>query len=154
MKLNKTLMIAALVASSIFAADYAVRAQDSTNTPAAGARPPGGPGARGGRMNFDNIATQLELTDDQKTKAKPIFTEMMQKMQDLRSDTSLDQAGRRTKMKDIRDDANTKLKEVLTDEQYTKWQKMSQGRRPAGGPGAAPAATAPATPPATTPPQQ
>src|SRR5580698_2810144 len=124
MKLNKTLMIAALIASSMFAADYAVRAQDSTNTPPAGAPPPGGPGARGGRMNFDSISTQLELTDDQKTKAKPVFDDMMQKMQDLRKDTTLEQTDRRAKMKEIRDDANTKLKEILTDEQYAKWMKI------------------------------
>src|SRR5580700_3120671 len=104
MKLNKTLMIAALIAGTVFATDYAVRAQDSTNTPPAGARPPGGPGARGGRMNFDNIATQLQLTDDQKEKAKPVFTDMQQKMQDLRGDTSLDATDRRAKMKEIRDD--------------------------------------------------
>jgi len=155
MKLNKTLMIAALIAGSMLATDSAVRAQDSTNTPPAGARPPGGPGARGGRMNFDNIATQLELTDDQKTKAKPVFSDMMQKMQDLRSDTTLEQTDRRAKMKEIRDDTNAKLKEILTDEQYAKWMKIGQGnRRPPGGAGAPPPAAPPATPPATTPPQQ
>jgi Spy/CpxP family protein refolding chaperone len=147
MKLNKTMIIAALIAGSMFAADYAVRAQDSTNTPPA-ATPPGGPGARGGRMNFDNIATQLELTDDQKTKAKPVFEEMLQKMQDLRKDTTVEQADRRTKIKEIRDAASAKLKEILTDEQFAKWQKMMQGnRRPPGGPGAPPPATPPATPP-------
>ena len=153
MKLNKTLMIAALIAGSMFTAEYAVRAQDSTNTPPAGARPPGGP-ARGGRMNFDNIATQLELTDDQKSKAKPVFQDMMQKIQALRSDTTLDQTDRRAKMKEIRDDTSSQLKEILTDEQYAKWQKLMQGnRRPPGSAGAPPPATAP-TPPPATPPQQ
>src|ERR1039458_4323232 len=117
MKLNKTLMIAALIAGSVFAADVAVRAQDPTNNPAAGA-PPGGPGARG-RMNFDNIATQLALTDEQKTKVKPIFDEMMQKQRDLRQDTAVtDPTERRAKMKEIRDAATAKLKEIpLTQEQ-------------------------------------
>jgi Spy/CpxP family protein refolding chaperone len=139
MKLNKTLMIAALVAGGMFAA-VAVQAQNSTNTPP----PPGGPGARG-RMNFENIATQLALTDDQKTKAKPVFEEMQQKMTDLRKDTSLEQTDRRAKMKEIRDNANTKLKEIFTPEQFEKWQKMAQGnRRPPGGAGAPPP---PATPP-------
>ena len=148
-------MIAALIAGSMLATDYAVRAQDSTNTPPAGARPPGGPGARGGRMNFDNIATQLELTDDQKTKAKPVFQDMLQKMQDLRKDATVDKADRPAKMKEIRDAASAKLKEILTDEQYAKWQKMMQGnRRPPGGAGAPPPAAPPATPAPTTPPQQ
>ena len=142
------MMIAALVAGSVFAADVAVLAQDSTNTPPAGARPPGGPGARG-RMNFEFVATSLALTDDQKAKAKPVFDEMQQKMTDLRKDTTLEAADRRAKMKEIRDGVTAKLKDILTEEQFAKWQKMQQNRpRPAGGAGAPPAGgTPPATPP-------
>jgi Spy/CpxP family protein refolding chaperone len=129
MKLNKTLMIAALVAGSVLAADYTVRAQDSTNTPPAGARPPSAPGARGGRMNFDSIAKQLNLTDDQKEKAKPIFQDMTQKFADLRQDSTLSPADRRAKMKEIRDGVDSKFKEIFTPEQYDKWTKMTQGNR-------------------------
>ena len=127
-------MIAALIAGSVFAADVAVRAQDATNTPPAGA-PPGGRGARG-QMGFDSIATQLALTDDQKAKAKPVFDEMMQKNRDLRADTSITEpADRRAKMKDIRDAATAKLKDILTPEQFDKWTKMMArgNRRPPGG---------------------
>ena len=143
MKLNKTLMIAALVAGSVFAADVAVRAQDSTNTPPPDARPPGGPGARGGQMNFDRIVQQLALTDDQKPKVKPIIEELQKKQADLRNDTSItDRTERQAKMKEIRDAATAKLKEVpLTQEQLDKWAKMGQGqRRPPGGPGGPPPA--------------
>ncbi len=132
MKLNKTLMIAVLIAGSVFAADVAVRAQITTNTPPTGANRPGG--AARGRMNFDSIATRLALTDDQKTKAKPVFEEMMKKTRDLRQDTSLKPADRRAKMKEIRDAATAKLKDILTAEQLEKWQKMGPGnRRPPGG---------------------
>jgi len=139
MKLNKTLMIAALVAGSMFAADVAVRAQDATNKPAAGARPPGGLRARGG-MNFDGIATQLELSEDQKTKAKPVFDGMRQKMADLFKDHTLNQADRRAKIRQIRDEANAKLKEILTPEQYDKWMKMGPGNRRPPSAGAPPPA--------------
>ena len=158
MKLNKTLMIAALVAGSVFTAAVAVQAQDAATppppaTPPPAARPPGGPGARGA-MNFDYVATQLALSDDQKPKAKPVFDEMRQKMTDLRKDTTMDQTERRAKMKEIRDDANTKLKDIFTAEQFDKWQKMAPGtRRPPGGAGAPPAATAPSAPAAPKPPQ-
>jgi uncharacterized protein YdeI (BOF family) len=139
MKLKNILMVAALVAGGVLAADMTASAQDATtNTPPAGARPPGGPRG-GGRFNFDNISAQLALTDDQKTKAKPIFEEMAQKMAELRRDTSLDQTERRSKAKEIRDDATTKLKGILTEEQLNKWKKMG-GRRPAGGEAPAPAA--------------
>ena len=137
MKLNKTLMIAALVAGSLFAADVAVRAQDSTNTPPAGPRPPG---ARG-QMNFDRIATQLALTDDQKPKAKPIIEEWIQKNTALRQDTSLSQEDRNAKRKEIRDAATAKLKAVpLTQEQLDKWAKLGQGQRRPGGAGGPPPA--------------
>ena len=145
MKLNKTLMIAALIAGSVFAADVAVRAQDATNTPPAGARPPG---ARS-RPNFDNVAAQLALTDDQKTKAKPIFEEMQKKQAELRNgpNSITDPTERRAKNKEIRDAATAKLKDILTPEQLAKWEKMGQGqRRPQGGAGAAPPAGGDKTP--------
>ena len=133
-------MMAALVAGSVFTAAVTVQAQDSTNTPPPTARPPG---ARGGFMNLDYVATQLALTDDQKTKAKPVFDDMRQKYTDLRKDTSLEQTERRAKMKEIRDEANTKLKDIFTPEQYEKWLKMAPGnRRPPGGAGGPPSAGA------------
>lgn len=138
MKLNKTLMIAALAAGGMFTAEVAVRAQNATNTPPAGARPAGGP--RSGGMNIDYIASQLALTDDQKTKVKPVFEEMRQKLVDLHRDGTLGQADRRAKTKEIRDDATAKLKEILTPDQFEKWQKISAGRRSQGGAGTPPPA--------------
>lgn len=146
MKLNKTLMITALAAGGLFAV-ATVQAQDSTNTPTptppSAAHPPGGPRV-GGRPNFELIATQLALTDDQKTKAKPVFEEMYQKQSEVRKDTTMAMPDKRAKMKEIRDDANTKLKEIFTPEQYEKWIKMAPGnRRPPGGAGGPPPATPP-----------
>ena len=143
MKLNKTLALAALVAGSLFAGSVALQAQDNTNTPPAGA-PPGGHGMRG-RPNFEMIAKQLELTDDQKPKVKPIVEDMQKQASELRKDTSLSQEDRRAKMKEIREAATAKLKDILTADQFAKWEKMGQRQRPPMVP--------PATPPAT-PPQQ
>lgn len=152
MKLNKTMMIAALIAGGVFTADMAVLAQDSTNKPAAATPAARPPGAQRGQVNIENLARQLTLTDDQKAKVKPVFDDRAQKMADLRQDASLDQAGKRAKMKEINDDVNAKLKDILTAEQYDKWIKMSQRpRRAPGGPGAGgppPAATT--TPPPAT----
>jgi len=143
MKLNKTLMIAALVAGSVFAADVAARAQDSTNTPPAGA-PPGGPGMRNRGLTFEAISKQLELTEDQKPKVKPIIEELTQKMSDFRKDTSVAPADRRAKMKEIRDAATAKLKDILTADQLAKWEKMGPGaRRPGGAGGPPPGGTPP-----------
>jgi Spy/CpxP family protein refolding chaperone len=153
MKLNKTMTMAALIAGTVFAAGVAAQAQDSTNTPPPATR---APGVHGGRMNFDSIATQLALTDDQKAKAKPVFQDMIQKMSDMRNDSSLSQTDKRAKAKQIRDDANTQLKEIFTPEQYEKWQKTFSGNRRGAGAGAPPPAGGTTPPPAggSTPPQQ
>ena len=127
MKLNKTLALTAFIIGGLFAGNVITQAQDAaTNTPPAGARPPGGPR---GAMNFDNIASQLGLTDEQKAKVKPILEEMRQKMADLHKDTTLEQADRRAKMKEIHDGVSAKLKEILTPDQFEKWQNMGPRMR-------------------------
>ena len=42
------------------------------------------------------------------------------------SDTSLDQAARREKMRPIRDEQNKQMKAILTDDQYTRTLAMNQ----------------------------
>jgi Spy/CpxP family protein refolding chaperone len=126
MKLNKTLMIATLAVGSLFASGLPSQAQDNTNTPPANTPPPGGMRQR---PNFDTIAKQLELTDDQKPKVKAVFDEMQQKQKDLRADTSVAQADKRAKAKEIRDAATAKLKDILTADQFAKWEKMGPGQR-------------------------
>jgi Spy/CpxP family protein refolding chaperone len=138
MKLNKTLMIAALVAGSVFAADIAVRAQDSTNTPPAGGPPGGGQRGRGG-PSIEMLTTNLSLTADQIPKVKAALDEQRQKMGELRNET--DQQVRRTKMQALRTDMTAKMKEILTAEQFAKYEKMGPGTRgnrpPGGAPGGA-----------------
>ena len=95
----------------------------------------------------DLIAQRLALSDDQKAKATPVFEDVAQKQAAVRADTSLDPVAKRAKIKEIQADANNQLKEILTPEQFDKWQKMQPMRRPAPRPpAAAPGTTAP-TPP-------
>jgi Spy/CpxP family protein refolding chaperone len=54
-------------------------------------------------------------------------------MKALREDTSLSQEDRRAKMKEIRDAMQAKIKEILTPEQYKKWEKHLRQNRKAGG---------------------
>src|SRR5260221_10192991 len=105
MKSTKTMLIAALAVGALLTGNTVLRAQDSTNPPPAGAPPAGQrpPGMRGA-PNLDMLAKQLELTDEQKTKIKPILEEQAKKIKDLRADISLSQEDRRAKMKAIRDE--------------------------------------------------
>jgi Spy/CpxP family protein refolding chaperone len=145
MKLNQTLALAALLAGSLFASSLAVHAQDTTNTPPATVKP-GLKNPRG--LNINALAKQLDLTDDQKPKVKTVLDEQMQKQRDLRTDTTLSAEDKKAKLKELRDGTDAKLKDILTPDQFTKWQKFGATHRrpmPMAAPGTAASTNAPAT---------
>jgi len=125
MKLNKTIALVALVAGSLFAAG-ALQAQDSTNTPPAG-KHPGGPGMRP-RPGLEQMAKELNLTDDQKAKVKAAMEDQMTKMKAVHEDANLSPEDKRAKMKEIHDGFVAQMKTILTPEQFEKWQKHMQQR--------------------------
>jgi Spy/CpxP family protein refolding chaperone len=98
MKVTKSMVIAALVVGSLLAWNPALRAAD-TNTPPSvppAGGPPGGqrpPGIRG--PNYDQLAEQLSLTDEQKPKVKAILEGQQKKIREFRDDKSLTQEERR-----------------------------------------------------------
>lgn len=131
MKLNK-MMMAALMAGSLFATG-ALQAQDAPKDkpavdPATGVPAAPAPGARA-KLNPEQIAKDLGLSEDQKTKFKDAMSDMQKKMQEVRKDASLSQEDRRAKSKEIRDATQAKFKEILTAEQFDKWQKLMPGPR-------------------------
>jgi len=80
----------------------------------------------------------LKLSDDQKNQIKPILEDRQQKMQSLRSDTSLSSEDRRSKMRSIFQDSNSKIRGVLNDDQKKQFDEMQQhgrGRMGGHGPG-------------------
>jgi hypothetical protein len=79
----------------------------------------------------------LKLSDDQKKQIKPILEDREQKMQSLRSDTSLSQQDRWGKMRSAREESNGKIRALLNDDQKNKFDEMEQrGRREGHRPGA------------------
>lgn len=133
--MTKTLALVAIVAGSLMAG-ISLQAQDAPKDKPAGER--GGPGMRG-RPNIDEIAKDLNLSEDQKTKLKTVLEEQQTKMQEVRKDASLSQEDKRAKVKEIREGTQAKVKEILTPEQMTKWQEHMKRNRPPGGPGGKPA---------------
>jgi periplasmic protein CpxP/Spy len=104
---------------------------------------PGGGGGGGGRgmgMSSDQRVAALDkavsLTDDQKIKIKAIYEADIKKMADLRAAQDPDM---RTKITAMRNDENTQIKALLSDEQKPKFDaylaSMPQGRGPGGGGG-------------------
>jgi Spy/CpxP family protein refolding chaperone len=144
MKFNKTMILSALAAIGLLSG-VSLQAQDNNTNAPAGAPPAGqrGGGNRGA-MTIDTLKKQLDLSDDQVAKVKPILEDMQKQMQALRADTTLAPTDRRAKMKEIRDGEAAKLKEVLTADQYAKWEKSRPTGRAGGGAGGAPATPPPA----------
>lgn len=74
---------------------------------------------------FDQMAMRLQLNDDQKTKVQQIFSDTRQQLQNMRKESE-------PRVNDIRQQADQRLQQVLTPEQWQKFQQMrneGRGRR-------------------------
>jgi len=130
MKLNQKLTIAALTASILFAANYSARAQVQTPTPTIVTNRPHPMLNNPPRAGVANgLANQLGLSEDQKTKVRPILQDTSKQMAAVRQDTTLDLPAKRAKNKEIFDATTAQLKDILTADQLAKWQNMAPGMR-------------------------
>lgn len=75
---------------------------------------------RGGMM--ERMKTELSLSDEQVAQMKEIFSEMRPQQQGERPT--------REQMQKRREEMTAKIKKVLTEEQYAKYEKMRKERRP------------------------
>ena len=134
MKMTPNRLMVAAVLAGLLCGIPLTRAADSAapaSKPAAGQR--GEPGARA-RDRMQQVAKELNLTDEQKAQLKPVLQKEADKLKALRDDTSLSREQRREKVQAIRADIAAEAKKVLTAEQYEKWQKMREQRQRRGGP--------------------
>jgi Spy/CpxP family protein refolding chaperone len=76
------------------------------------------------RERFQDIAAQLQLTDQQKQQIKPILREEAQKLKSLRAETGLTKQQKHAQLKQIRQDLLARIKPILTPEQLAKWQTL------------------------------
>lgn len=132
MKTHKFSLLAALAAVALIAFTPTLRAEDKPARPERPERPDGGPGGPGGKGQpgdqLKKMAEELGLTAEQKTQLQEAMKGQREAMKDLSPEE------RREKMKENRGAIDAKFKAILTPEQYAKWEKMRQDRRP-GGPG-------------------
>jgi periplasmic protein CpxP/Spy len=124
--MKKLSLIAALAIGGLIACSTLVTAQDA---PKDGKK--GGKGGYSVDQQMERLTTGLTLTDEQKPKVKAVLEEQSKKMQALREET--DQDTRRTKAQELRKETETKMKAILTPEQFTKYQEMNQRRGKKGG---------------------
>ena len=87
-----------------------------------------------GRGQFDPgkrtemLTKQLNLSSDQQSKVLDTLKSEQSQMEALRSDSSLSQDDRRTKMMDIHKGTNDQVRAMLNSDQQKKWDEM-QSRR-------------------------
>jgi len=75
------------------------------------------------------LAKVLTLSDDQKTKVYNLALDGATKMKDAREKNAEDRQAMRSAMKQIRDEFDAQMKNVLTPDQFASWQKMKEDRK-------------------------
>lgn len=70
------------------------------------------------------LTEKLNLTDEQRTKLKPILQDQTQQVKAVRDDTSLSQEQKTAKMKAIHASFHDQINAVLTPEQQAKLKEM------------------------------
>ena len=78
---------------------------------------------------FEQLATKLQLNADQKTKVQQIFGDTRQQLQTLRKESE-------PRVNDIRQQADQRLQQVLTPDQWQKFQQLRNEMRSRRGSGA------------------
>jgi Spy/CpxP family protein refolding chaperone len=131
MKLARTFVLFAT--SLLGAAAFAQQNPPPSPPPGGGDQPQG---QRRGMPSVDDqvkmLSDRLNLTADQQTKIKPILEDQRTQAQALRKDDSLSDDDRRTKMRALRESTNSKIRDVLTDDQKKQFDEMQQQMRDRG----------------------
>jgi Spy/CpxP family protein refolding chaperone len=86
----------------------------------------------------DQLAKQLALTAEQKAKVLEVFAKQDSARQKAFANNRGDREAMRATMQKMREETANKLKAILTEEQYTKYEKLRSEMGPPGGMGRRP----------------
>jgi len=147
----KYFLLALMVTGLLYTVTPAAVAQESGNNPQQSAPAGAPPEHRYGHARLDPakrtamLTKQLNLTSEQQPKVLEILKSEQSQMENLRSDSSLSQADRRSKMMEIHKASDDQIRALLNSDQQKKWDEMQsrreqwQGHHHDGpGPGSAP----------------
>lgn len=80
---------------------------------------------------LQQISSELNLTDDQKTQIKPMLQSEFQQLKSVKDDTTMSQEQKQAKAQEIHASAKSQIANVLTPEQQKKLATMrEQGEAP------------------------
>jgi hypothetical protein len=80
-------------------------------------------------QKLEKMSAALKLTPAQKQQVRPILMEEAPKLKALKSDTSLGPMQKAMQMHQIADATDTKLKPILSPQQYQTWEQMRTQER-------------------------
>jgi periplasmic protein CpxP/Spy len=130
MRLTRTFV---LLATSLLGAAAFAQQNPAPPPPSGGDQPQG---QRRGMPSVDDqikmMSDRLNLTPDQQTKIKPILEDQRTQAQALRKDESLSDDDRRNKMRTLRESTNSKVRDILTEDQKKQFDEMQQQMRDRG----------------------
>jgi Spy/CpxP family protein refolding chaperone len=119
-------LVAALALGGLVACGIMANAQEAKG----GKSGSGRGGDRGGRptveQQLEQMTTELGLTDAQKPKVKVVLEDYAKKTAELYASGDRNQA--REKAQPFRDERTKKMKEILTPEQFGKYEKAQEER--------------------------
>jgi periplasmic protein CpxP/Spy len=116
-----------LALSTLFGMSIAMagsQSQDQSAPPQNGqpaVRPQGDP-----QHHVQMLTKQLNLTADQQKRLLPIIIDRQERINTILHDNSLSKEDRIAKIGSVRDDSDTKIKAVLTDEQKQTYDRIQQ----------------------------
>ncbi len=128
----------ALAACLMGVATFAFAGVLAPQEPTAPPNPPheGGSGTPGHGGNIEkrleSLSKQLNLTDEQREKIRPLLRQEVERIREIRDNTSLTQAEARRRMAIVRRNTREHIAAILTPEQKKQWQEVPEEHR--GGP--------------------
>ena len=107
--------------------------QQSPSQAAPSQAPQSGQSSSSSQSSQSSDDNPLNLTEEQKTKLRPIIADENQQMEAVRNDSSLSMEQKVAKANQIRETASPKIRAVLTPEQLQKLAELQKARQQQGG---------------------
>jgi len=127
--MSKLSLIAAMALGGLVVCSTLVIAQDASSAP----DKKGGKRGMSSDQLMEKYTEQLSLTDEQKPKVKALLEDQGKKRREIFRDSALDQQQKKEKFQGTMEAQNKKMKEILTADQYKKYQEMNEKMKKGGG---------------------
>jgi Spy/CpxP family protein refolding chaperone len=126
-RINIVLFALAVVAMVLLA----IRIASSAPSPQTDEHPSGhaGPRSQGAERRLAWLSEKLKLTDEQKSKIKPMLEDEHKQLMALREDSALSRQEKRAKFEEIHASTFDRMRPILTDQQQATLKQIQEQRQ-------------------------